>query len=73
MNYGDEPPPVKCPECRSHQTKVIDSRPTETTVKRRRACMMCGHRWSTQELAQENPASPLDRMAGVPIKKDHKM
>lgn len=39
-----------CPRCRSSETRVTDSRPTEETVKRRRLCKGCGYAWNTFEV-----------------------
>lgn len=40
---------MNCPECNA-DTKVIDSRPIEGGVRRRRACKACGCRFSTEEV-----------------------
>ena len=42
---------MKCPKCGSAEYKVIDSRITEETVRRRRECLKCGNRWSTAEIS----------------------
>ena len=44
-----------CPVCTLGITTVIDSRFNETyqTIKRRRLCTNCAHRWSTLELDLE--------------------
>lgn len=39
-----------CPECGSNQIKVIESRQTEKTIRRRRSCITCGARFNTVEL-----------------------
>ena len=33
---------MKCPFCSAEDTKVIDSRPAECTIRRRRQCEKCG-------------------------------
>ncbi len=38
-----------CPICEG-KTKVIDSRSECDCVKRRRECLGCGHRFSTEEI-----------------------
>lgn len=43
---------MMCPRCGSVQTNVDDSRSTGETVRRRRNCMTCEHRWSTLEMPQ---------------------
>lgn len=45
-----------CPECRSSETHVIDSRPQHVRskhIRRRRKCVGCGHRWSTFEIHED--------------------
>ena len=54
---------MKCPECGCEESKVIDSRPTENKVRRRRECIQCGARFTTYEIIQEVPL--------IVIKKDH--
>lgn len=46
---------MKCPECSYEESKVIDSRPTENKVRRRRECMKCGTRFTTYEIIEEVP------------------
>lgn len=46
---------MKCPECGCEESKVIDSRPTENKVRRRRECMDCGFRFTTYEIIEEIP------------------
>ena len=40
-----------CPKCRSVDDKVIDSRSSRegATIRRRRECLKCGHRFTTYE------------------------
>ncbi|MGE5509908.1 MAG: hypothetical protein ACM31O_01500 [Bacteroidota bacterium] len=40
---------IWCPRCRNERSHVTDSRPAGDTVRRRRACPRCNHRWSTWE------------------------
>ena len=42
---------MRCPKCTSIEDKVIDSRISKegSTIRRRRECMECGHRYSTTE------------------------
>lgn len=54
---------MKCPECGFEESKVIDSRPTENKVRRRRECIQCGARFTTYEIIEEVPLMVL--------KKDH--
>ncbi len=54
---------MRCPECGCEESKVIDSRPTENKVRRRRECIQCGARFTTYEIIEEIPL--------MIIKKDH--
>ncbi|MGN1423822.1 MAG: transcriptional regulator NrdR [Oscillospiraceae bacterium] len=54
---------MRCPECGCEESKVIDSRPTENRVRRRRECINCGFRFTTYEIIEEVPL--------MVIKKDH--
>jgi transcriptional repressor NrdR len=38
-----------CPRCNFQDTKVVDSRPIDKTVRRRRECLNCGFRFTTEE------------------------
>jgi len=42
---------MRCPKCTSIEDKVIDSRIGKegSTIRRRRECLECGHRYSTTE------------------------
>lgn len=42
---------MRCPQCDAADTKVIDSRPADdsTAIRRRRACDVCDHRFTTYE------------------------
>src|SRR5580765_5149437 len=42
---------MKCGQCNSDDTKVIESRDVDATqaVRRRRACVLCGYRFTTYE------------------------
>lgn len=46
---------MRCPYCENHDTKVIDSRPTEEghAIRRRRECESCGRRFTTYEKVEE--------------------
>lgn len=49
---------MKCPYCGNPDTKVIDSRPAEdgSSIRRRRACDICGKRFTTYEKIETNPS-----------------
>jgi transcriptional repressor NrdR len=42
---------MRCPRCEQNATRVIDSRDLEagSTIRRRRECEACGHRFTTYE------------------------
>lgn len=40
---------MKCPYCSHNETKVIDSRESEDTTRRRRECLSCNKRFTTYE------------------------
>ena len=44
---------MRCPKCTSIEDKVIDSRISKegNTIRRRRECLECGHRFTTTESA----------------------
>ena len=42
-------PGICCPHCSHPKTKVVDSRPTKTSILRRRRCLECNYRWITYE------------------------
>ncbi|MEE9382185.1 MAG: transcriptional regulator NrdR [Nannocystaceae bacterium] len=45
---------MRCPVCRSGQTKVLDSRDgPDGGIRRRRSCNACGHRFTTRERIDE--------------------
>jgi transcriptional regulator NrdR family protein len=47
---------MKCPFCHSEETMVTDSRPTESSVRRRRECQACRRRFTTHEMVMEDGA-----------------
>ena len=61
---------MKCPECGYEDSKVIDSRPAENKIRRRRECLSCKCRFTTYEMVEtiplmvvkkDNPIAPFDR------------
>ena len=61
---------MKCPECGYEDSKVIDSRPAENKIRRRRECLSCKCRFTTYEMAEtiplmvvkkDNTIEPFDR------------
>ena len=41
---------MKCPACSSEEQRVMTTRPGSTKIVRLRACLACGHRWTTAEI-----------------------
>lgn len=61
---------MKCPECGYEDSKVIDSRPAENKIRRRRECLSCKCRFTTYEMEEtiplmvvkkDNTIEPFDR------------
>lgn len=48
---------MQCPACGFTESKVVDSRSAEegTSIRRRRECLNCGHRFTTYERLGEHP------------------
>jgi transcriptional repressor NrdR len=54
---------MRCPKCTSIEDKVIDSRISKegSTIRRRRECLECGHRYSTTEVLVRDGISVIKR------------
>ena len=54
---------MKCRYCAGTDSKVIDSRPTEdgSAIRRRRECINCGRRFTTNEKIEELPIMVVKR------------
>ncbi len=52
---------MKCPFCGSPDSKVIDSRPLEDRIRRRRECLVCMRRFTTYELLEHAPLMVVKR------------
>lgn len=46
---------MKCIFCGNEESKVIDSRSTENSIRRRRECLGCGRRFTTYETIESTP------------------
>ncbi len=48
---------MKCPYCAHNDSRVVDSRSVEegTSIRRRRECPKCGHRFTTYEKYEDIP------------------
>lgn len=55
---------MNCPYCGSGDSKVIDSRPKDDTIKRRRECIKCGARFTTFEIV-EKPQLMVEKRGGT--------
>ena len=68
---------MQCPLCQHLESKVVDSREARDSVRRRRECLGCGHRFTTFERIEfrlpvivkkdgrRQPFSPEKLLAGV--------
>ncbi|MDE6775413.1 MAG: transcriptional regulator NrdR [Ruminococcus sp.] len=52
-----------CPFCGFSESKVIDSRPKDDRIKRRRECVKCGSRFTTFEFI-ERPIIMVEKRSG---------
>jgi transcriptional repressor NrdR len=54
---------MRCPKCECQEDKVIDSRSSRegSTIRRRRECLQCGHRFTTYEEIERQPLVVLKR------------
>ena len=46
---------MKCPYCGEEDSRVIDSRPADNAIRRRRQCENCGKRFTTYEKIETIP------------------
>ena len=47
---------MKCPICGFEDSRVVESRPTEnSSIRRRRECLSCKHRFTTYEFVEQVP------------------
>ena len=54
---------MRCPKCGCEESKVVDSRPSESNdaIRRRRECAKCGFRFTTYERCEEMPLMVVKR------------
>lgn len=52
---------MHCPNCQSTDLKVIDSRPVENAIRRRRECLNCHTRFTTFERIEDMPLRVIKR------------
>jgi len=66
---------VNCIKC-GKKSKVYNSRPHQSTIKRNRECLKCGHRYATlevlftvEELPKPKPKPPKLKLVKKPVRK----
>src|SRR5919202_1869263 len=47
--YKEITRPMRCPYCAKEDSRVIDTRESDETIRRRRECLNCGRRFTTYE------------------------
>jgi transcriptional repressor NrdR len=54
---------MRCPKCGGQDDKVIDSRSSKegATIRRRRECLACEHRFTTYEQIEHDPLMVVKR------------
>jgi transcriptional repressor NrdR len=52
---------LNCPICTKKESKVIESRESSDSIRRRRACLECNHRFTTYEKIHTNPVTVIKR------------
>ena len=53
---------MMCPFCRHDETKVVDSRASQSyVIRRRRECLKCGRRFTTYEKIGESPVKVIKK------------
>ncbi len=50
-----------CPFCKNDNDKVVDSRVSGTSIRRRRECLGCGRRFTTREYIEVQPLTVIKR------------
>ena len=58
---------MRCPFCGHDETKVVDSRTSESqdAIRRRRECLSCGERFTTYERREEMPLMVVKKDGSV--------
>jgi len=52
---------MRCPYCGYHDSKVLDSRPVDEKIRRRRECLSCKRRFTTYEEVEHAPLIVIKR------------
>ena len=57
---------MRCPECDSHDSRVIESRPLDDgrAIRRRRSCRACAHRFTTYEHVEQSAPAVVKANGG---------
>lgn len=60
---------MRCPYCSSDESKVVDSRDSESgdAIRRRRECLACERRYTTYERLEEVPLVVVKRRGGEEV------
>lgn len=52
---------MDCPGCKYPESRVVESRPNGyEKIRRRRQCIKCGLRFTTEEMVREDPRKKKD-------------
>jgi transcriptional repressor NrdR len=52
---------VRCPFCREDDDRVIETRASDETIRRRRECLRCQRRFTTYERIERHPLSVIKK------------
>lgn len=52
---------MNCPKCNSRNIKCVDSKPFDSTVRRRKKCFDCDYRWNTVEITVDRHSELLKK------------
>ena len=66
---------MRCPNCSYLDSKVVDSRPSDDgmTIRRRRECLSCGRRFTTDERLGESPLTVVKSDGSSEVYNRHKL
>ncbi|MCL2076777.1 MAG: transcriptional regulator NrdR [Oscillospiraceae bacterium] len=56
---------MRCPDCGYEDSRVIDSRPTDNKIRRRRECLSCKSRFTTYEIVENIPLMVIKNSGGI--------
>lgn len=60
---------MNCPYCADPESRVVDSRETESkeAIRRRRECIACGQRFTTYEMIEQIPITVVKRRGSTEL------